>query len=352
MANSINTNFGASVALQNLNATNRALETTQNRINTGKAINSAKDNGAIWSIAQSQTVQMNSLDAVKQSLQRGQSTIDVAMSAGETVKDILGQMKSLVLAASDPGVDSASLDAYEEDFENLAKQIGTTIQGASFNGVNMIAALDTNGTVQVKDGVAATKTDSLLGKSLKAIASADGKNTIDVSGVNFALYKDEKGTTTTTATKGISATAAGQAGTASDAAAKGIKLASSSFETRRANAKEHVDATENGTTITAATKEAARAGEWSALMKQVDDSITYVTSSLTKLGTGSKSLDNQLTFTSKLQDTLETGIGNLVDADLAKESAKLTALQTKQQLGVQALSIANSSSSVLLSLFR
>ena len=87
-------------------------------------------------------------------------------------------------------------------------------------------------------------------------------------------------------------------------------------------------------------------------MKQVDDSISYVTSSLTKLGTGSKSLDNQLTFTSKLQDTLETGIGNLVDADLAKESAKLTALQTKQQLGVQALSIANSSSSVLLSLFR
>lgn len=87
-------------------------------------------------------------------------------------------------------------------------------------------------------------------------------------------------------------------------------------------------------------------------MTQVDDSIAYVTSSLTKLGTGSKSLDNQLTFTSKLQDTLETGIGNLVDADLAKESAKLTALQTKQQLGVQALSIANSSSSVLLSLFR
>ena len=88
------------------------------------------------------------------------------------------------------------------------------------------------------------------------------------------------------------------------------------------------------------------------LMKQVDDSITYVTNSMTKLGTGSKALDNQLTFTSKLQDTLETGIGNLVDADLAKESAKLTALQTKQQLGVQALSIANSSSSVLLSLFR
>lgn len=294
MANSINTNYGASVALQNLNATNRALETTQNRINTGKAVNSAKDNGAIWSIAQNQTTQMNALDAVKQSLQRGQSTIDVAMAAGETVKDVLGQMKNLVLAASDPGVDAASLDAYEEDFKNLANQITTTIKGASFNGVNMVAG--------------ATATNA--GKSLKALASADGKNTIDVAGVNFAFNT---------------------AGTAKQS----INFVAADF-----------------TTAKGAADDAARVTAMQNLMTDVDDSITYVTSSLTKLGTGSKSLDNQLTFTSKLQDTLETGIGNLVDADLAKESAKLTALQTKQQLGVQALSIANSSSSVLLSLFR
>lgn len=294
MANSINTNYGANIALQNLNATNRALETTQNRINTGKAVNSAKDNGAIWSIAQSQSVQMNSLDAVKQSLQRGQSTIDVAMAAGETVKDVLGQMKNLVLAASDPGVDAASLDAYEEDFKNLANQITTTIKGASFNGVNMVAG--------------ATATDA--GKSLKALASADGKNTIDVAGVNFALNT---------------------AGTAKQS----INFEAADF-----------------TAAKGAADDAARVTAMQTLMTDVDNSITYVTSSLTKLGTGSKSLDNQLTFTSKLQDTLETGIGNLVDADLAKESAKLTALQTKQQLGVQALSIANSSSSVLLSLFR
>ena len=295
MANSINTNYGANIALQNLNATNRALETTQNRINTGKAVNSAKDNGAIWSIAQNQTTQMNALDAVKQSLQRGQSTIDVAMAAGETVKDVLGQMKNLVLAASDPGVDTASRTAYKDDFENLAKQIETTIKGASFNGVNMLAEVSDAGVID------STKT----GKSLKALASADGKNTIDVAGVNFAL-----------------------------GGASAITVVSSDF------------ATANVTTDT------ARVTAMGTLMGKIDASITYVTSSLTKLGTGSKSLDNQLTFTSKLQDTLETGIGNLVDADLAKESAKLTALQTKQQLGVQALSIANSSSSVLLSLFR
>ena len=84
----------------------------------------------------------------------------------------------------------------------------------------------------------------------------------------------------------------------------------------------------------------------------VDDAIAKVTSSLSTLGTQSKSVGRQLTFVNKLQDATEAGIGNLVDADLAKESAKLTALQTKQQLGVQALSIANQSSSILLSLFR
>ena len=346
MANSINTNYGASIALQNLNATNRALETTQGRINTGKAITSAKDNGAIWSIAQSQTVQMNSLDAVKQSLQRGQSTIDVAMSAGETVKDVLGQMKSLVLAASDPSADKASLDAYEEDFKNLAKQITTTIQGANFNGVNMIAKLDANGVVTAKSSVA---TEDANGKSLKALASSDGKNTIDVSGVNFALYSADGRGTATAGTSYVSG--GGAAGSANSGTAKGIQIASDSFTVRRTAAKVHSDAVP-ADAAAATANETARTKEWSDLMKQIDDSITYVTSSLTKLGTGSKSLDNQLTFTSKLQDTLETGIGNLVDADLAKESAKLTALQTKQQLGVQALSIANSSSSVLLSLFR
>ena len=315
MANSINTNYGANIALQNLNATNRALETTQNRINTGKAVNSAKDNGAIWSIAQNQTTQMNALDAVKQSLQRGQSTIDVAMAAGETVKDVLGQMKNLVLAASDPGVDKASLDAYEEDFKNLAKQIETTIKGANFNGVNMIASFDDEGVLQTTGA----------GKSLKALASADGKNHIDVAGVNFALGGTDSKTS--------------------------INFDADAFGDARPVAAAAAVMDEDGTTeITPEVAE--RAAQWSGLMTKIDDSISYVTSSLTKLGTGSKSLDNQLTFTSKLQDTLETGIGNLVDADLAKESAKLTALQTKQQLGVQALSIANSSSSVLLSLFR
>jgi flagellin len=84
----------------------------------------------------------------------------------------------------------------------------------------------------------------------------------------------------------------------------------------------------------------------------VNLAITEVSGKLSKLGTGAKALNGHLNFVGKLQDTIDSGIGNLVDADLAKESAKLQALQTKQQLGVQALSIANQSSSILLGLFR
>ena len=80
--------------------------------------------------------------------------------------------------------------------------------------------------------------------------------------------------------------------------------------------------------------------------------ITEVSSKLSKLGTGAKALNSHLNFVSKLQDSIDAGVGNLVDADLAKESAKLQALQTKQQLGIQALAIANQSSSILLGLFR
>jgi flagellin len=102
----------------------------------------------------------------------------------------------------------------------------------------------------------------------------------------------------------------------------------------------------------AATATLGTASESAAMILSLNTAIIAVSSALSKLGTGSKSLASHLVFVNKLQDTVDAGIGNLVDADLAKESAKLQALQTKQQLGIQALSIANQSSSTLLSLFR
>jgi flagellin len=84
----------------------------------------------------------------------------------------------------------------------------------------------------------------------------------------------------------------------------------------------------------------------------LDTVIADVNTSLSDLGAASRKIDGQLSFTSKLSDVVTTGIGNLVDADLAKESANLQALQVQQQLGVQALSIANQAPQTILSLFR
>ena len=275
--NSINTNSGAMVALQYLNSTNMELDTTQTRINTGKRISSAKDNGAIWAIAQNQRATSRSLDAVRESLQRGQSTVDVAISAGETVSDLLLQMKEKTLAAADLSLDANSRTALNDDFKALRDQLAKAVSNADFNGVNM-----------VKSG----------GTSIAALANANATSKITVQAQNLAL-----------------------GGTVLGAA---------------------LSATASIGTVTLAT----------AMIATVNTAITGVSSALSKLGTGSRSLGSHMNFINKLQDSIDTGIGNLVDADLAKESAKLQSLQTKQQLGVQALSIANQSPQVLLSLFR
>jgi flagellin len=272
--NSVNTNVGAMVALQNLNQTNSQLFEVQGRINTGKRINSAKDNGAIWAIAQNSRATSSSLNTVKESLQRAVSTVDVAISAGETVSDLLLQMKDKALAASDTTLDTTARDALNADFTALRDQLKKVVLNAEFNGINMVKQTAVN---------------------LAALANATGgKITVvakpmHLGGANVTL--------------------------SSTAQINSVALATTAISI-------------------------------------LNTSISNVSAALSSLGTGSKALSQHLTFVGKLQDTLDAGIGNLVDADLAKESARLQSLQTKQQLGIQALSIANSSSAILLGLFR
>ena len=273
--NSVNTNAGALIALQNLNATNTQLQTTENRINTGLKVGSAKDDGATWAIAQSQRSTVSSLDAVKDSLNRASSTIDVASSAGESISDLLTQMKEKALAASDTSLDSTSRNALATDFNSLRDQITKTIQNSSFNGINLL------------DGSQS---------SITALANAEGTNKLTVAGQNMSL---------------------------------------------------------GGSIVTVGTSSSiSSASSAQSLITTLTDSLNNVSASLAKLGTSSKAVSTHLTFIGNLQDSITTGIGNLVDADLAKESANLQALQTKQQLGIQALSIANQSTSTVLSLFR
>ncbi len=273
--NSVNTNAGALIALQNLNKTNSDLQITQNRISTGLKVGSAKDDGAAYAIAQSQRSNVSALDAVKDSLSRAGSVVDVSSSAGESVSDALTQLKEKALAASDTSLDTTSRNALQNDFNSIRDQITKTLANASFNGINLV------------DG---SKT------SISALANSDGSSTLTVAAQNLSL---------------------------------------------------------GGSIVTLASDASfATATSAQALLTTLDTSVNNVSAALAKLGTSSKALENHLNFVGKLQDALTAGIGNLVDADLAKESAKLQALQTKQQLGVQALSIANQSTSTVLSLFR
>ncbi len=275
MGFSINTNVGAMVALQNLTFTQSELMQTQNRINTGLKVSSAKDNAAIYGIAQNQRATASALDSTISSLQRGQSTVDVALSAGATVADLLNQMKQKALAASDTTLDATSRAALSSEYVSLRNQITTSTSNAAFNGANLIDGTTTQ---------------------LQALANDSGTAVISVAHQSLAL----------------------------------------------GGANVTVAATASIGTVTLA----------AAQITALNTSIANVSSALGKLGTGSKAMGNQQTFITNLQNTINAGIGNLVDADLAKESANLQALQTKQQLGIQALSIANQSSSVLLGLFK
>jgi flagellin len=275
MSFSVNTNNGAALALQYLNQTQGQLDKTQSAINSGLKVASAKDDGAIYAIAQNQRGAVAGYQSVLNSINNGSSAIDVALSAGQSISDLLIQMKQKALAAADASLDTASRQALNANFTALRDQIATIVNNAVFNGFNLV-----NGSTN----------------QVTALASSDGARRITTAAQNMTL--------------------------------------SGAIVTLR-----------NTNTISTQ----ARA---STLIATIQTSLSNVNSALAKLSSGAAKFSIQASFTMKLSDTLTAGIGNLVDANMASESAKLQSLQVKQQLGVQALSIANQSPQTILSLFR
>ena len=135
---SVNTNTGAMVALQYLNQTQAQLSQTQSAINTGLKVSSAKDDGAVYAIAQNMRGDVAGYTAVQDRLNRGMSAVDVAMSAGQSISDLLVEMKTKALAASDTSLDTASRSAMNQDFVALRDQISTIVSNAVFNGYNLV----------------------------------------------------------------------------------------------------------------------------------------------------------------------------------------------------------------------
>jgi flagellin len=277
MSFSVHTNAGAMAALQSLSATNKSLDKTQSRINTGLSVSSTKDDSAKYTVAQTLRGDLGKLGAVTDSLNNAKSVTDTAVAGTEQISDLLNQMKSKSLEASDSGLDQGSRDAIAKDLSALKDQINTIIDGSDFNNTNILKGTDTVSALQ----------------SIASGATA------------FAVANQGFDTASTTALG-----ASGAAITLTDAAAA------------------------------------------TTLSGQLDTFFSTVQDSLSTLGAASRQIDGQLSFNSKLTDVVTTGVGNLVDADLAKESANLQALQVQQQLGVQALSIANQAPQTILSLFR
>lgn len=275
MAFSVNTNPGALVALQSLNSTTAQLNKVQNSINTGLKVASAKDNAAVFAIAQNLRGDISGLNAVKQSLDRALGAADVASAAGQAVSDLLIELKEKAVGAADEGLSTASRTALNDEFKQLRDQITTIVANAEFNGTNAVG----NG-----------------GDNIVAILNDTATSSITITAQDLSLT----GTNVT-----ITA----------------------------------------GTEIDTQTKAAA-------VVTALETSLANVNAALSKIGAGAKRLELQKGFVEKLSDAIETGIGNLVDADLAKESARLQSLQVKQQLGLQALSIANQAPGAVLSLFR
>ena len=276
MTLSVHTNKTALLALQNLNKTNDQLGATQDKVSTGLKIGNAKDNAAVWAIAQGQRADIGALAAVKSSLNRATSITEVAMTAGESVSDLLNQLKEKVVTAMDPSSDQRSRTAMDSDFKAILKQIAQVIKSAEFDGANIL--------------------DGSAGATIQFLASADASQTITLASQNLSL---------------------------------------------------------GGSILTlAATASLGTASIAATVMTALDASIANVNQALGNLGAQAKQIEAHTSFVAKLSDTLEAGVGNLVDADLARESARLQARPVQQQLGVQALSIANQAPQVILSLFR
>jgi len=271
-----NTNNAALIALQDLGATQDKLSQTQSIVGSGLSISSAQDNPAVWSIAQNQGQEVSGLDAVIKSLNRATSVSDVATAAGQTVLNLLNQLKQDALTATEPSLDATTRQATNSDFQNVLAQISSTVNSAGFDGTNLL-----NGSSSGNLGV---------------LASADGASFLTLTSTDLSLGGSVI-TVPTTASLG---------------------------------------------STTAAT----------TALTQLNTSLANVTTALANLGVQADQISAHTSFVSQLSDTLQTGVGDLVNANMGAESAKLQALQVQQQLGAQSLSIANQAPSVILSLFR
>lgn len=399
---SILTNNSAMVALDTLRGINSNLESVQSEISTGKKVSSAKDNAAIWSISTVMSTDVESFDQISDSLNLGSATVGVARAASETVTDLLQDMKGLIVSAQEDNVDR---DKIQTDVAELREQISSIVGAAQFNGQNLISgggsidilsSLDraSDGSVSASSisvdradlstqtavaGTTALGVGEGGAETLSAAAIADGASEtltfaagdladgtsfeFNVGGTNSVSYVSREGDTLNDVARNLKSAF-------EDLNVTGVTIDITDVADPSATDTVLTINNDSGGALAVTAGDVQKGGTYGGGLAGLDaldvstdagaaDALSDIEGFLqtaidasASFGSKQGRIDNQVEFVSTLTDSLKTGIGALTDANLEEASARLQSLQVQQQLGVQALSIANQGPQQLLSLFR
>ncbi|SRR5581483_1041542 len=310
---SINTNVAAMTALQSLSHTNKMLTETQNHVSTGLRVSEASDNAAYWSIATTMRSDKAALSTVQDALGLGASVVDVAYTAVNSAIDVVSEIKKKLVAAKEPGVDKTKI---QTEITELQKQLSGIATSASFSGENWLSVDSSAAGFTATKSIVASFTRTGSSVSVQTIA-------IDTSAMDLF-----------------------DANTAATNAAAGILDANRT--TTGAIDNTATTWSISNLSISATTTDSTL----DSYISGADAAMKEMTDVASSLGAVKSRIDLQQNFAKSLMDALDRGIGALVDADMNAESTRLQALQVQQQLGIQALSIANSSSQNILRLFQ
>ena len=333
---SLLTNAAAMTALQTLASTNKSLDTTQNRISTGMRISTASDGAAYWSIATTMRSDNKSLSAVQDSLGLGAATVDVQYTALEATVKELTEIGKLLVSAKTPGVNRGQI---QEDIKARLGQMSSIASSSVFNSENWLS---------VDSAAADYNKDKSVVASFSRVGDAISIETIKVDVNEIKLYDANTTATLTPAPTAPTATAPG----AIKMDGRGLFDASWQVWNDNLATPGVVSLSIKDLDISALTDSADHQATLSSYIEIVDAALSKLTDGASNLGAVKNRIDTQKDFVQALTDAIGRGIGQLVDADMNAESTRLQALQTQQQLGIQALSIANSNSQNILSLFR
>ena len=282
MGFSVHSMAGVNAALQHMDRLTRDTLEVQTRIATGLKVGSAKDNGTIWALSQGMRAANGGRETAMRSIDTASGVVEVALAAASGISDIMTEMKSKLVAATDTGLDETSWRNLMGEYVALGNEMNRLVEAASFNGLNLLEA----GADDLDVLVGPDPGDTI---TIAAEDLTDGGGIVDVALTGALPYPDTS----------------------------------------------HI--------LTQPDQ---------AMVATFEASMESVNASVSRLGTSLRTLEVQKVLVQKQADVTEASIGHLVDADLGEESARLNALMVQQELGMQALGIANRAPSMILGFFR